>query len=129
RRATSDTVWQRKDGDRHEPAGRGSRGGGGEAGRDARTDRRSIKNRRIEDLMEKFLIQGGRRLEGEIAVSGAKNSALPVLAACLLTADRVTLARIPPVRDIATMQKLIAYTGAKVTQDDGFVSIEAAKIK
>ena len=61
--------------------------------------------------MDRFLIHGGRPLEGEIAVSGAKNSALPVLAACLLTSDRVTLGRIPPVRDIATMQKLIAYIG------------------
>ena len=66
--------------------------------------------------MDRFVIHGGRPLEGEVAVSGAKNSALPVLAACLLTSDRVTLRRIPPVRDIATMQKLIAYTGAKVTE-------------
>jgi UDP-N-acetylglucosamine 1-carboxyvinyltransferase len=79
--------------------------------------------------MDRFLIQGGRPLEGEIAVSGAKNSALPVLAACLLTSDPVRLGRIPPVRDIATMQKLIAYTGAKVTQDDGWVTIEASRIK
>ena len=53
------------------------------------------------------MIQGGVPLEGEIAVSGAKNSALPALAACLLTADPVTLDRIPPVRDIATMEKLL----------------------
>ncbi len=79
--------------------------------------------------MDRFLIHGGRPLEGEILVSGAKNSALPVLAACLLTSDPVTLGRIPPVRDIATMQKLIAYTGAKVTQADGVVTIEAAHIK
>jgi UDP-N-acetylglucosamine 1-carboxyvinyltransferase len=79
--------------------------------------------------MDRFVIQGGRPLEGEIAVSGAKNSALPVLAACLLTSDRVKLGRIPPVRDIATMQKLIAYTGAKVTQDERWVIIEAARIK
>ena len=59
------------------------------------------------------MIQGGAPLEGEIAVSGAKNSALPALAACLLTADRVTLDRIPPVRDIPTMQKLLAHIGAR----------------
>ena len=41
--------------------------------------------------MDKFLIQGGVPLEGEIAVSGSKNSALPALAACLLTAEKVTL--------------------------------------
>ena len=78
--------------------------------------------------MDRFLIQGGVPLEGEIAVSGAKNSALPALAACLLTSDPVTLARIPPVRDIATMQKLITHTGAKVTQADGRVTIEAGTL-
>ena len=57
--------------------------------------------------MDKFLIQGGVPLEGEIAASGAKNSALPALAACLLTADPMTLRRIPAVRDVATMQKLL----------------------
>jgi UDP-N-acetylglucosamine 1-carboxyvinyltransferase len=53
--------------------------------------------------MDKFLIQGGTPLEGEIAVSGSKNSALPALAASLLTAEKVTLGRIPKVRDIRTM--------------------------
>ncbi|MCX6635020.1 MAG: UDP-N-acetylglucosamine 1-carboxyvinyltransferase, partial [Acidobacteria bacterium] len=57
--------------------------------------------------MEKFLIRGGAPLEGEIAVGGAKNSALPALAACLLTAEPVTLRRIPRVRDIRTMERLI----------------------
>ena len=79
--------------------------------------------------MDQFMIQGGTPLEGEIAVSGAKNSALPVLAACLLTADRVTLGRVPRVRDIATMEKLIAHIGARVTHADGLVEIEAAAIE
>src|ERR1700689_4144861 len=79
--------------------------------------------------MDKFLIQGGTPLEGEIAVSGAKNSALPVLAACLLTAEPVILDRIPPVRDIATMKRLIAYTGASVVHQNGSVRIQAASIE
>ena len=78
--------------------------------------------------MDKFIIQGGVPLEGEIAVSGAKNSALPVLAACLLTSDRVTLNRIPPVRDIATMEKLLKHIGARVTHEKGCVAIEASEI-
>ena len=57
--------------------------------------------------MDKFRIQGGKRLEGRIAISGAKNSALPALAACLLTDEPVTLDRIPPVRDIMTMMQLL----------------------
>jgi len=79
--------------------------------------------------VDKFLIQGGVPLEGEIAISGAKNSALPVLAACLLTADRVTLDRIPPVRDIATMEKLLKHIGARVTREKGSLAIEATAIE
>lgn len=55
---------------------------------------------------------------GEVAASGAKNSALPALAACLLTAEPVQLSRIPPVRDIRTMELLLEYTGATVQTDD-----------
>lgn len=68
-------------------------------------------------------------LEGEISVSGAKNSALPVLAACLLTADPVKLDRIPPVRDIATMQKLMKHIGAQLSVKDGRVTVEASRIE
>src|ERR1700691_792254 len=78
--------------------------------------------------MDKFLIQGGTPLEGEIAVSGSKNSALPALAASLLTAEKVTLGRIPKVRDIRTMEKLLAHTGAIVKHDRGSVIVEAAKL-
>ena len=78
--------------------------------------------------MDKFRIQGGRPLEGEIAVSGAKNSALPVLAACLLTEEPVKLRRIPPVRDIATMEKLLKYAGARVETRDGALTVCAEKL-
>jgi UDP-N-acetylglucosamine 1-carboxyvinyltransferase len=78
--------------------------------------------------MDKFLIEGGTPLRGEIAVSGAKNSALPVLAACLLTSETVTLRRIPPVRDVATMEKLLTHTGARLRHIGGCVTIEAARI-
>ncbi|HML18230.1 MAG TPA: UDP-N-acetylglucosamine 1-carboxyvinyltransferase [Bryobacteraceae bacterium] len=79
--------------------------------------------------MDRFVIQGGVPLEGEIAVSGAKNSALALLAACLLTADRVILERIPPVRDIATMQKLMKHIGAQVTVKEGRVTVEASRVE
>ena len=78
--------------------------------------------------MDKFVIQGGVPLEGEIAVSGAKNSALPVLAACLLTADPVTLERIPPVRDIRTMEDLLESIGAGVAHQDRQTIVQAAEI-
>jgi UDP-N-acetylglucosamine 1-carboxyvinyltransferase len=78
--------------------------------------------------MDKFRIRGGTRLSGELPVSGSKNSALPALAACLLTSDEVTLRRIPQVRDIGTMEKLLAFTGASVDDQGGTVKIHAADI-
>ena len=55
--------------------------------------------------MDKFLITGGTQLSGELPVSGSKNSALPALAACLLTNESVVLSRVPQVKDILTMEK------------------------
>jgi len=78
--------------------------------------------------MDKFRIQGGAPLEGEIAVGGAKNSALPALAACLLTSDPVKLGRIPPVRDIGTMQQLLRHAGAEVEVADGCVTVRAERL-
>ena len=67
--------------------------------------------------MDKFLIEGGTPLNGEVIVSGAKNAALPCLAACLLTSEPVTLHRIPRVKDIRTMQSLLGHTGAEVVEE------------
>ena len=78
--------------------------------------------------MDKFRIQGGRPLKGEIAISGSKNSALPALAACLLTEEPVKLNRIPPVRDIGTMKKLLEYTGARVETKGDVVTVCAEKL-
>jgi len=65
--------------------------------------------------MDKFLIKGGKALHGTVNISGAKNSALPVMAAALLTSDRVTVHNIPKVRDLITMSKLLAFMGASVS--------------
>ena len=78
--------------------------------------------------MDKFRITGGTPLNGELRVSGSKNSALPALAACLLTEEPVTLRRIPQVKDIGTMEQLIAHTGAKITDDDGTVTVNAKSL-
>lgn len=66
--------------------------------------------------MDKFKIEGGIALQGTVAASGAKNSALPVLAACLLTEAPVVLSRIPRVKDIRTMQSLLQHMGASVEE-------------
>ena len=64
--------------------------------------------------MDKFLIRGGRPLNGKIAISGAKNSALPCLAAALLTAETVTLHNVPYVKDLITQRRLLEDLGATV---------------
>ena len=69
--------------------------------------------------MDKFVITGGAPLHGEIPTSGSKNSALPALAAALLTDEPVTLRRIPRVRDIRTMQRLLVDIGTQVEETDG----------
>jgi len=81
--------------------------------------------------LDKFLIKGGKPLHGTVAISGAKNSALPAMAASLLTDERVTLHNIPRVRDIITMAKLLAFMGASVMVDSfpaADYSIEAKTI-
>src|SRR6266566_3867606 len=65
--------------------------------------------------MDKFRIKGGKALRGTVAISGAKNSALPAMAAALLTAEKVTLHNIPKVRDLITMSKLLTFMDAKVS--------------
>src|SRR5688572_11088098 len=79
--------------------------------------------------MDKFRIQGGTRLEGEVQASGSKNSALPALAACLLTEEPVVLRRIPAVRDLRTMQQLLVHNGASVEETEpGVVRVHASRI-
>jgi UDP-N-acetylglucosamine 1-carboxyvinyltransferase len=63
-----------------------------------------------------LLIEGGVPLKGEVAVSAAKNAALPALAAALLTSDRLTLTNVPDLGDVRTMLKLLATLGAVVTR-------------
>jgi UDP-N-acetylglucosamine 1-carboxyvinyltransferase len=64
--------------------------------------------------MDRILIRGGRPLSGDIAISGAKNAALPLMAAALLTADRLVLSNVPQLADIATMGALLAQHGIAV---------------
>jgi UDP-N-acetylglucosamine 1-carboxyvinyltransferase len=78
--------------------------------------------------MDKFVITGGHALKGEIPTNGSKNSALPALAAALLTEEPVTLHRIPKVRDIRTMQRLLVDIGSKVDVDGETVRLETRNI-
>lgn len=78
--------------------------------------------------MDKLKITGGAPLSGELPVSGSKNAALPALAACLLTEEPVILRRIPQVKDILTMEKLLGHIGASVSDKDGRVSLCAKSL-
>src|ERR1700680_2439032 len=65
-------------------------------------------------VMDKFVIRGGTPLRGTFRISGAKNAALPAMAAALLTDEAVILENIPQVRDIETERRLLAAMGAEV---------------
>jgi UDP-N-acetylglucosamine 1-carboxyvinyltransferase len=78
--------------------------------------------------MDKFVIMGGTALHGEIPTSGSKNSALPALAAALLTDEPVTLRRIPRVRDIRTMQRLLVDIGSRVEVNGEAVRLHTPNI-
>jgi UDP-N-acetylglucosamine 1-carboxyvinyltransferase len=68
--------------------------------------------------VDKLVIQGGVRLSGEVAISGAKNAALPILCASLLTRDAVILENVPHLRDVTTMLSLLAQMGVNISSDD-----------
>lgn len=68
--------------------------------------------------MDKLSITGGNRLSGEITISGAKNAALPILCAGLLTADTLALSNVPRLQDVATMQKLLRQMGLSIVETD-----------
>ncbi|MDP5237895.1 UDP-N-acetylglucosamine 1-carboxyvinyltransferase [Uliginosibacterium sp. 31-16] len=78
--------------------------------------------------MDKLLIAGGARLSGEVSISGAKNAALPILCAALLTAEPVTFTNVPQLKDIATLLHLLADMGVKVERNADTVTLHAAEI-
>src|SRR2546430_5452086 len=79
--------------------------------------------------MDKLRIKGGNRLEGQVRISGAKNSALPAMAASLLTAGEVVLENIPLVNDIFTTRRLLREIGSTVEfEPDHSARLQAEKI-
>ncbi len=84
---------------------------------------------RPDTALDKLLIRGGTRLEGEISISGAKNATLPILAGTLLTADTVTIANVPHLNDVTTIIALLQSMGAIVTIDDKLnIEVDASNI-
>ncbi len=79
--------------------------------------------------MDKLAIQGGTRLEGEICISGAKNAALPILCAALLTEETLHLDNLPKLRDISTSLTLLGHIGMQISLDEtGGIDLQAARL-
>ncbi|MGL4394132.1 MAG: UDP-N-acetylglucosamine 1-carboxyvinyltransferase [Brevinema sp.] len=73
---------------------------------------------------EKFIIEGGTPLSGKVTISGAKNAALPILAATLLTKEKIVLNNVAVLDDVETMYELLTYLGKKITKNGSTVIIE-----
>ena len=79
--------------------------------------------------MEKFVIQGGVPLSGELSVAGNKNAALPILAASLLTEEEIVVGNVPRIRDVNSMLALLEDLGVSVTwRDEREVALRASSI-
>ena len=77
--------------------------------------------------MDKLIIRGGKRLKGEVEIGGAKNAALPIMAACLLSDGYYRIKRVPNLRDIMTMGRLLANLGAGFHYEDKEALIDTGK--
>ena len=78
--------------------------------------------------MDKLIIHGGRRLEGEVEISGAKNAALPLLFATLLAPGPHRLGNLPRLRDITTAERLLEELGAELETSDGILNVATGQV-
>lgn len=78
--------------------------------------------------MDKILVHGGRRLRGSVKISGSKNSALPILAAALLTKEPCVISRVPDLSDIHYMLTILSELGCEVERASGVVKIKAENV-
>ncbi|PYK91780.1 MAG: UDP-N-acetylglucosamine 1-carboxyvinyltransferase, partial [Verrucomicrobia bacterium] len=79
--------------------------------------------------MDKILVHGGNSLAGSIKISGSKNSALPILAATLLTREPCTIHRVPDLSDTHYMLQILIHLGAQVERASGIVTVTADKVQ
>ena len=85
---------------------------------------------RAATTVDKLVIEGGRRLEGEIPVSGAKNAALPILCAALLAPEPLELTHVPRLNDVRTMRTLLSQMGVRIEERaPGEVVLDASRIE
>lgn len=79
--------------------------------------------------MDKILVHGCHTLNGTVRVSGSKNSALPILAACLLTREPCVIKRVPDLSDVHYMLQILSHLGAEVERASGTVTVKAENVK
>ena len=79
--------------------------------------------------MAKFLIKGGKKLEGKIKISGSKNAALPLISASLLVSGRVILKNVPQINDVEVMLEILKMLGAEIERDDSMVIINTKNLE
>ena len=78
--------------------------------------------------MQKLAIQGGNQLHGEVFISGAKNAALPIMCASLLSAEPLQLSNVPDLHDVATMRKLLQQMGVTVEVQGEEMTLHGAQV-
>jgi len=78
--------------------------------------------------MSKFIIQGGKKLEGEVKISGSKNAALPIIAATVLNGGKTTLYNVPNIHDVQTMFEIIKQIGGKVSKKNNKIIVDTSNI-
>ena len=78
--------------------------------------------------MDKFVINGGNRLNGEVVIEGAKNAALPLMAASLLAQGKCTIYNVPALTDVRTMCKLLKILGADCILEDGVLYVDPSSL-
>lgn len=79
--------------------------------------------------MDKIVIEGGKRLVGSVAISGAKNAALPILTSALLTSGRCTYTNVPDLQDIRSILRLLESLGAEVGSETHKITVDAARLE
>lgn len=78
--------------------------------------------------MSRYIIKGGRKLEGEVKISGSKNASLPIIAATILNGGKTTLYNVPNIHDTEMMFEILKKIGGKVTKKANKVIIDTSKI-
>ena len=78
--------------------------------------------------MPSYIIEGGKRLEGEVEVSGSKNASLPILAATILNKGTTKLYSVPEIRDTRITQEILKFIGCKIKKNKGKIEINSKNI-